>query len=141
MNDHEGGVREPLLRRVDCLRLPVDDLERGLSFYRDAMGLSLVWRDTDSAGLVMPEDGTEIVIHTGRGAPETDLLVNSADKAAGRITDAGGSVAVYPFDIRIGRCCVVRDPWGNELVLLDFSKGLLQTDGQGNVTGNLSPER
>lgn len=128
-----------LLRRVDCVRLPVANLESGLAFYRDALGLELVWRDGDSAGLRMPVDGTEIVIHTGGGGPETDLLVNSADEAARIITEAGGSVSVDPFDIRIGRCCVVCDPWGNELVLLDFSKGLLQTDGQGNVTGNLPP--
>jgi len=30
---------------------------------------------------------------------------------------------------------VVRDPWGNQLVLLDTSKGLLVTDNEGNVTG------
>jgi len=31
---------------------------------------------------------------------------------------------------------VVRDPWGSELVLLDTSKGLLETDPEGNVIGN-----
>lgn len=127
------------LRRVDCVRLPVDSLESGLAFYRDALGLELVWRDGDSAGLAMPGDGTEIVIHTRGGSPETDLLVQSADQAARVIAGAGGSVKVPPFDIRIGRCCVVLDPWGNELVLLDCSKGLLRTDGQGNITGNLPP--
>ncbi len=137
MNTDKPGPA--LLCRVDCVRLPVEDLESGLAFYRDALGLELVWRDCDSAGLRMPADGTEIVIHTGGGGPETDLLVNSADEAARVISEAGGSVSVAPFDIRIGRCCVVRDPWGNELVLLDSSKGLLQTDGQGNVTGNLPP--
>jgi hypothetical protein len=41
------------------------------------------------------------------------------------------------FDIQIGRCVVVVDPWANRLVLLDTSKGLLETDEQGNVIGNL----
>jgi hypothetical protein len=36
-----------------------------------------------------------------------------------------------PFDIQIGLCAVVRDPWGNELVILDTSKGLLRTDDEG----------
>jgi hypothetical protein len=31
---------------------------------------------------------------------------------------------------------VIRDPWGNELVLLDTTKGLLVTDAEGNVIGN-----
>ncbi len=38
-----------------------------------------------------------------------------------------------PFDIAIGRCAVVRDPFGNVLVVLDMSKGALHTDAGGNV--------
>ncbi len=130
------GRPDPLLLGLDCIRLPVDDLERGLSFYRDALGLEPVWRDGTSAGLGMPGGG-ELVLHTTGGSPETDILVRSADEAARRISQAGGSVAADPFDIRIGRCCVVRDPWGNEMVLLDSSKGLLRTDEHGNAAGNL----
>ena len=59
------------------------------------------------------------------------------DSAAQRFAEAGGELVVPPFDIQIGRACVVRDPWGNQLVLLDASKGLLATDENGNVTGNL----
>ena len=43
---------------------------------------------------------------------------------------------VPPFDIQIGRCVVLGDPWGNLLVLLDTSKGLLNTDGDGNLIRN-----
>ena len=38
-----------------------------------------------------------------------------------------------------GRCVVVRDPWDNELVLLDTSKSLLESDSEGNVLGNTQP--
>jgi hypothetical protein len=38
-----------------------------------------------------------------------------------------------PFDIPIGRCAVVRDSWGNVLVLLDVTKGSLMTDANGIV--------
>ena len=70
---------------------------------------------------------------------ETNLTVASADAAAEAIVAAGGRVVVRPFDIRIGRCAVVEDPWGNRLVLLDVSKGLLVTDEDGNVVGNAEP--
>ena len=40
-----------------------------------------------------------------------------------------------PFEIAIGRCAVVADPWDNVLVLLDNSKGFLTTDDTGHVTG------
>jgi hypothetical protein len=38
-----------------------------------------------------------------------------------------------PFEIRIGLCAVVMDPWDNVLVLLDASKGLLEVDENRNV--------
>jgi hypothetical protein len=44
-------------------------------------------------------------------------------------------VVVPPFEIQIGRAAVVQDPWGNQLVILDSSKGILATDAEGQVTG------
>ena len=61
--------------------------------------------------------------------------MKSADEAALRMVEAGGAVLVPPFDIQIGRCTVVEDPWGNQLVLLDMSRGSLVTDSWGNVVG------
>ena len=128
---------EPLFHMVDCVRLSVTSLEAGLAFYRDKLGLELIWRTPEAVGLRLPDDGTEIVLHTEPRAPEIDLKVESADAAAMQIVEAGGQVVVPPFDIQIGRCVVVRDPWDNELVLLDTTKGLLATDAEGNVTGNV----
>ena len=55
--------------------------------------------------------------------------------AVERFVAAGGDVIVPPFDIAIGKCAVVSDPWDNHLVLLDNSKGRFVTDDAGNVTG------
>jgi predicted enzyme related to lactoylglutathione lyase len=126
---------DALIQKVDCIRLAVADLEAGLAFYRDKLGLKLIWRTEQGIGLRLPDDETEIVLHTERRPPEIDLKVKSADEAARQFVQAGGTVVVPPFDIQIGRCVVVRDPWGNELVLLDTTKGLLVTDEQGNVIG------
>ena len=126
---------DALFQKVDCIRLAVIDLEAGLSFYRDQLGLELIWRTEQAIGLRMPGDETEIVLHTEHRPPEIDLKVESADEAARQFVQAGGTVVIPPFDIQIGRCVVVRDPWGNELVLLDTTKGLLVTDEQGNVIG------
>jgi predicted enzyme related to lactoylglutathione lyase len=128
----------PLLRKVDCVRLYVPDLEEGLAFYRDQMGHELIWRTETAAGLRLPESDAELVLQTEDKRQEVDLLVDSADEAARFIEQAGGRVIVPPFDIQIGRCVVVEDPWGNPLVLLDTSKGLLKTDAEGNVIGNLN---
>ena len=125
-----------LIRKVDCVRLYVPDLEAGLTFYRDRLGHELIWRTATAAGLRLPETDAEFVIQTEEQRQEIDLLVDSADDAAKFIQQAGGRVIVPPFDIQIGRCVVVEDPWNNPLVLLDMSKGSLTTDAEGNVTGN-----
>src|SRR6185436_12058419 len=127
---------KPLIRKVDCLRLYVPDLEAGLAFYRDRLGHELIWRTETAAGLRLPETDTELVLQTEEQRQEVDFLVDSADKSATFIEQSGGKVIVPPFDIQIGRCVVVEDPWGNPLVLLDMSKGLFATDADGNVIGN-----
>ena len=83
----------------------------------------------------MPDTDAEIVLQVERKGQETDLKVDSADDAVARVRAAGGRVIVPPFEIRIGRCAVVEDPWGNRMVLLDSTKGVLLTDDEGNVTG------
>ena len=127
----------PLLRKVDCVQVYVPDLEEGLAFYRDRLGHELIWRTDNAAGLRLPETDAELVLQTQEARQEVDFLVNSADEAATFMEQTGGRVIVPPFDIQIGRCVVVEDPWGNPLVLLDTSKGLLKTDTNGNVIGNL----
>ena len=128
-------VKPPLFKRIDCVRLPVSDLESGLSFYGDKLGLELIWRTEASAGLRLPHDESEIVLYTDDRGEEIDITVESADEAARSFESAGGEVVVETFDIRIGRCVVVRDPWGNELVLLDNSRGRFVTDEGHRVVG------
>ena len=124
-----------LAEKVDCIRLYVEDLDEGLAFYRDRLGHALLWRTEEAAGLRLAAGESELVLHTDKMPLEVDLKVASADAAVGRFQEAGGRIAVPPFDIQIGRAAVVEDPWGNQLVLLDSSKGYLTTDAEGRVTG------
>ena len=130
---------EPLFRKVVCIQVPVPDIDAGLAFYRDKLGHEIRWRTATAAGLAMPDSDAEIVLQTERPVLKPNLLVHSADAAAERILAAGGRVLTGPFDILVGRCVVVANPFGNALVLLDLSKGLLTTDAQGSVTGNQTP--
>lgn len=131
---------EPLFRKVDCLQIPVPDLDAGLAFYRDQLGHALVWRTETAAGLHMAATDCELVLQTARPIMEANLLVHSADAAVATIVEAGGTIIQPPFDIQIGRCAVVQDPWGNPLVLLDMSKGPLITDANGTIIGNAHPQ-
>jgi SAM-dependent methyltransferase len=125
---------KPLFTSVDGVLLRVPSLDEGLAFYRDKLGHQLLWRSETAAGLALAESESELVISTELG-PETDLLTESVDGAVDRFVAAGGTVLAAPKELSIGKVVVLRDPFGNDLVLLDSSKGRLTTDGQGNVTG------
>jgi predicted enzyme related to lactoylglutathione lyase len=122
-----------LFRKVDCHSIPVADLDAALAFYRDGLGHELIWRDDSAAGLRLPDSDAELVLHTEKRPIETDLLVASVPAAISRFVEAGGKVVAGPFEIRIGLCAVIEDPWHNRLVILDSSKGYLRTDAQRNV--------
>ncbi len=126
-------MADSLLRKYDCVRLYVSNLEEALAFYRDSLGQTLLWRTEHAAGLRLPDTDAELVLQTEDMGQEVDFLVNSVDAAAEHWVRGGGRVMVPPFDVRIGRCAVVKDPWGNVLVLLDLSRGPLQTDDAGIV--------
>jgi predicted enzyme related to lactoylglutathione lyase len=101
---------QALFRDVDCIQISVPDLESGLAFYRDALGQDLIWRMGTAAGLSLSDSAVELVIQTERSELEANLSVASANTAARRFVEAGGTLLVGPFDIAIGRCAVVRDP-------------------------------
>lgn len=132
-------MRPPLFRTVDCVQLPVPDLDVGLAFYHDRLGHELIWRTATQVGLRLPESDAELVLQTERPASEIDLLVGSVDEAIVAIVEAGGSIVVPSFDILIGRCAVVQDHWGNQLTVLDRSKGVLVTNAQRSVIGVTDP--
>jgi predicted enzyme related to lactoylglutathione lyase len=126
----------PLLQQVDCVTIPVPDLDSGLRFYRDVLGHALRWRNDaiGGAGLSLPGSDTEIVLSTS-AAYGPGWLVTSADEAARTFRSCGGQVISAPADIPVGRLAVARDPFGNALVLLDLSKGRYLTDADGTVIG------
>jgi hypothetical protein len=103
---------------------------RGDLFLWGKLGHRLLWRSHEAAGFALPETDAELVVHMHLG-PETDILVDDVDEAFASFLSAGGEALQPPFDIAIGRCARIRDPFGNELVILDQSKGRLVTDSLG----------
>jgi len=122
----------PLLRKVDCVRLAVDDLDAAIGFYQ-SLGHEIIWRRPAAAGLRLPESDAELVVQTEERGLEVDLLVDDVEQAAERFASAGGALVSGPREIEVGRCAVVADPWGNTFVLLDMSRGPLpETRGADN---------
>lgn len=118
---HDMGKKAGLFQKVDCYMLKVPDLNEGIEFYQNRLGHKLLWRRETAAGLRMPETDTEIVLNTDL-PQETDLLVNSVPEAYERLIELGCKSVRAPFEIAVGWCAVVVDPFGNEIAFLDLSK-------------------
>jgi len=129
-----GG--NPLLLAVDAVTVPVPDLDAGLAFYQGRLGHRLLWRNDDvgQAGLSLREEETELVLTTSEPYAPT-WLVSSVQRALDVFGEAGGRLVSGPSDVPVGRLAVVEDPFGNELVLLEMSRGRYVTDASGRVTG------
>jgi catechol 2,3-dioxygenase-like lactoylglutathione lyase family enzyme len=128
----------PLFRKLDNLLLRVADLDAAIGFYRDRLGHRVLWRSGEAVGFALPDTDAELVVHLHIG-PETDVVVEDVDRAFALFLSAGGEAVEPPFDIAIGHCARVRDPFGNVLVILDNSKGRLATDADGRVIGVKPP--
>jgi lactoylglutathione lyase len=124
-----------LFEQIDCVELYVSDLDEGIQYYRDLLGLRLLWRTASSVGLGMKDETSEIVLQTDRHEVNVDLKVASVEKALELILRSGGTLHSGPFDIPIGKCAVVADKWKNKYVILDMSKGKYVTDEKNNVIG------
>ena len=126
----------PLLLAVDAVTVPVPDLDAGLAFYQEQLGHRLLWRNDEvgQAGLALAAAHTELVLTTSAPYAPT-WLVTSVVSAQDAIVDAGGRSVSGPYDVPVGRLAVVEDAFGNQLVLLDTSKGRYMTDASGRVTG------
>ena len=115
-----------MLRKIDCVMIRVDDLEVATQYYADVFGLQPIWKDATAVGLRFPETDAEIVLHCEPDIPsgvEVHYLVDDVVTAVQILAGKGCSVLVEPFDIVIGKCAAIRDPFGTRLCILDMSKG------------------
>lgn len=131
--------KKPLFSHIDCIELYTPDIQQGIEYYCNSLGLKVLWKSASEAGLGMSEGITEIVIQNQRKEQNIDIKVDSVIEAVKEIEKAGGQIIYGPFDIRIGKCAVVKDPWNNRYVILDTTKGTYITDHDGNIIGQNKP--
>jgi lactoylglutathione lyase len=103
----------------------VDDLDRAATYYRDTFGLREAWRDERQVGLTLPETDAGVVHHPDAGVShqvEVHYLVDDVDTFVALVEQRGCRISVRPFDVTIGRCAVIEDPFGTTLCVPDLSK-------------------
>lgn len=114
-----------MLRKIDCVMIRVDDVEAAAAYYAKVFGMRPQWSGDGSIGLVFPESDAEIVLHNDPDIPgaEVHYLVDDVICAVAHFTEQGCRVLVAPFDITIGKCAAIEDPFGIRLCILDMTKG------------------
>ncbi len=125
-----------MFKLIDCIRIRVPTLEKGVDFYVQKLGHEIIWRTPTAIGLKLPKSKSEVVVHIEpEEGLEVDFKVEDVTAACAEYSKSGGKIVVKPFDIPIGKCCVVEDPFGNSYILLDSSKGTYETDASKKVIG------
>ena len=114
-----------MFRKIDCVMVPVSDLDAAVNLYERVFGLTVNWRDDVSVGLRMPESEAEVVLNV-ENISGVHYLVDDVPAAVTQAVGAGCTVVREPFDIVIGKCAVLEDPFANPVYLLDMSKGARQ---------------
>ena len=116
-----------MLRKIDCVMIRVEDVDVSAAYYAKVFGLRPKWSGEGAVGLVFPEADAEIVLHRETTIPslvEVYYLVDDVVVAVAHYAAQGCQILVSPFDITIGKCAVIRDPFGTRLCILDTTKGL-----------------
>lgn len=122
----------PVLKKINAVLVKVPSIQEGLDFYREQLGMPTFWK---KEGIASVHLGDGQLIMSTTLDPETNILVESVEHAAAVFEKAGGKVVGPPEDIEVGKLVIVEDAFGNQLTLVDFSKGFYTTDASNNVTG------
>lgn len=120
----------PVLKKINAVLVKVPSIQEGLDFYREQLGLQVFWKKKDIASVHLGD--SQLVMSTTLD-PETNILVESVEHVVRVFEGAGGKVVSPPEDIDVGKVAVVEDAFGNQLTLVDFSKGFYTMDETGNV--------
>ena len=126
-----------MLRKIDCIMIRVEDVEAAAAYYARVFGLRPRWSGDGAVGLGFPETDAEVVLHKDQVIPssvEVHYLVDDVVAAVAHVAAQGGQVLVPPFDITIGKCAVIRDPFGTRLCILDMTKGPRPLNLAGSTT-------
>ena len=73
-------MKKSIFENVDCVSFYVDNLDDGISFYKEKLGLKLLWRTEEACGLGMDHDITEVVLVIRDDIPVTQFKVESVDE-------------------------------------------------------------
>jgi predicted enzyme related to lactoylglutathione lyase len=108
----------PTIKKIHAVFIKVTDVQQGIDFYREQLGMQTLWKKEDMAAVRV---GDSQLILTTKLKIENAFLVNSVEHAAKTFTKAGGKIVKDVEQTPTGKSVVVEDPFGNQLTLVDLS--------------------
>ncbi len=115
-----------MFKKIDCVMIRVDDVAAAEKFYSEVFRLRPLWREASSVGMGLPESDAEIVLHNIAEIPnkvEVHYLVDDVVAAVKCFAEKGCRVLMQPFDVLIGKCAVIEDPFATTICMLDLTSG------------------
>jgi len=106
----------------------VDDVDKAREFYIRVFGMIPAWEGTftpGAAGLRFPDGDAEIVLHRNADIPvrvDVTYLVDDVEAAIPALVAQGCAIVAAPFEVVIGKCAVIVDPFGTPMTIIDGTK-------------------
>lgn len=118
------------LGKLGLIMIVVRDMERSVKFYRDVLGLKLLFKQSNwsqfDAGTILiglhPE-GEEVKVSPTSGS-SFGIYVDDITRTAAEIKRRGGNVAIEPRNEPFGRWALLKDPDGYNIQIIEMSRGL-----------------
>ncbi len=112
------------IKKVDSVSIRVRDLDKSSKFYTETLGLPEIWRmdDLDMRGYGIGDNTATINIEKGAPSMQLIIQVERVDDARAAL-EAKGVKFTGPTDTipNIGKAAGLRDPDGNEILLMDYT--------------------
>jgi len=120
------------LGKLGLIMVVVKDMERSVAFYRDVIGLKLLfhqsnWSQFDAGNILLglhPE-GDEVKVSPTSGM-SFGIYVEDITKASAEIKRRGGHFAIEARPEPFGRWALLRDPDGYGIQIIEMARGLCE---------------
>lgn len=116
------------LGKLGLIMVVVSDMERSVAFYRDVVGLKLLfkqsnWSQFDAGNIIvgLHPIGEEVKVGPTSGCT-FGIYVNDIQKTTNEIRRRGGSIAVEPRREPFGLWALLKDPDGYNIQLIQMQR-------------------
>jgi catechol 2,3-dioxygenase-like lactoylglutathione lyase family enzyme len=112
-----------MLQGVDRIIMRVPSVDAAVTYYRDVLKLHLVRREAALAAFSLPPD-SELILHSTDDLPASGVYfrVDSVDEVHRQREALQLRFVSNPKPVTRGKLGIVRDPFGNILMLLDRTR-------------------